>query len=431
MSKWLIKKGRVIDPQNNVDEVRDILIEKGKIVKVGKDLSTSKVKAIDASGQIVCPGLIDMHVHLREPGREDEETVVSGAKAAIKGGFTSVVSMPNTQPPADNASVVEMIVEKAEAAGLASVYPVAAITKGLKGEEISEMAELKGAGAVAFSDDGNSIMNAQVMRKALEYSKMLNMPLIIHAEDTNLSQGGQMNEGACSTILGLDGIPDASEEVMVSRDIILTEEMGGGIHFAHVSTEGSVELIRQAKKRGVNVTCEVTPHHLILTYEALNNYDTNLKVSPPIRTEDDVKALRKGLKDGTIDAIASDHAPHAVYEKEQEFEFAPCGMIGLETTLFLVLTELVGKKSLSLKQAITKLTQEPARILGIAGGSLSAGISADILIFDARAKRRIDVNSFESKSKNSPFDGWEVKGALSYVFKEGKLVWDKGQLSEK
>lgn len=429
MSKILIKNGRVIDPANNINGTKDILISNQKISKVGKSITDKSAKTIDAKGKIVAPGLIDMHVHLREPGREDEETVESGSRAAVKGGFTTIASMPNTEPSVDTVSVVEMIIDKAKEVGLASVLPVAAITKNREGKEISEMADLLNTGAVAFSDDGNPVMNSELMRRALEYSKMFDKPIIIHAEDDTLSERGQMNEGAVSTVLGLKGIPNAAEEVIVARDIILAEEMGGKVHFAHVSSKGSVELIRQAKKRGLDVTCEVTPHHLIFTDEALKGFDTDLKVNPPIRSQEDRKALRKGLSDGTIDAIASDHAPHASFEKDQEFELAPFGMIGLETTLPMLLTELVNKDGISLIKIIEKLTQRPAEILGIEAGNLSEGSKADIVVFDPKAETKVDASSFESKSRNTPFDGWKASGMVDYVIKNGKVVLNKGKIT--
>ncbi|MDP3013947.1 MAG: dihydroorotase [Candidatus Subteraquimicrobiales bacterium] len=427
MPKILLKNGRVVDPLNKVDDVLDVFVENGAIKQIDKNISASADKVIDVADLIVCPGLIDMHVHLREPGREDEETIESGTKAAVKGGFTCVVCMPNTDPVADSAPVVEYVKEKTQTEGLVRVLPVGAITKGLKGKELAPMAELMDAGAVAFSDDGESIMDAEVMRRALEYSIMLNTPIIVHAEDKKLSANGQINEGLYSTMLGLKGIPTAAEEVMVARDIILAEMTGAKIHIAHVSTAGSVELIRGAKERGVNVTCEVTPQHLILTEAMTETFDTNYKVNPPLRSEVDVLALREGLKDGTIDVIASDHAPHALHEKEREFQLAPFGIIGLETTLSLILTELVKAREFSLYSVVEKLTVNPAKILGLDLGSLSIGSPADIMVFDPNVKVKVDVNSFESKSKNSPFGGWELYGVTRYVLVGGNLVLEEGK----
>ncbi len=426
MSKVLIKGGRVIDPLNRIDDIRDVLIENGRIKKVDKGISVSADKVINADNLIVFPGLIDMHVHLREPGREDEETVETGTRAAVKGGFTTVACMPNTEPVADSAAVIEYIKEKARSKALARVLPIGALTKELKSEELSPMNELIEAGVIAFSNDGESVMDAEVMRRALEYSKMFDVPVIVHAEDKRLSVDGQINEGLYSTVLGLKGIPAAAEEVIIARDLILAKMTGAKIHFAHVSTRGSVELIRRAKEEGINVTCEVTPHHLTLTDAMIESYDSNYKVNPPLRSEIDVLALREGLKDGTIDAIASDHAPHALHEKEREFQFAPFGIIGLETTLPLVLTELVEARELSLLSLVEKLTINPAKILGLDLGTLSEGSAADITIIDNKAKVKVDVNSFESKSKNSPFRDWELTGLVKYVLVNGKLVLEIG-----
>ncbi|MEW6189105.1 MAG: dihydroorotase [Actinomycetota bacterium] len=430
MSKVLIRGGRVIDPANEVDATFDILVENGRIMSIAENLAVKNAEIIEARDMIVTPGLIDIHVHLREPGREDEETIRTGTRAAIKGGFTSVACMPNTNPVADTASVVETILEKSREEGIASVFPVAAITKGLKGKELAEMGELVKAGAVAFSDDGESVMNAEVMRRAFEYSRMFNIPLVAHAEDKNLSSHGQMNEGFYSTLLGLKGIPAAAEEVMVARDIILAGVTEGRLHIAHISTEGSVALIRMAKKAGIRVTCDVTPHHLVLTDEVLMNFDTNFKVNPPLRSQRDVQALLEGLSDGTIDAIASDHAPHALHEKEREFDRAPFGIVGLETTLPLMLTKVVETGVLDLPRLIAKLTINPANTLGIRKGSLSIGSDADITIFDHKAKLKVDINRFESKSKNSPFHGWELNGIVKYVLVAGEIVIREGNIVE-
>ncbi len=426
MSKVLIKGGRVINPLNRVDDIRDVLIENGRIKKVDKGISVSADKVINADNLIVCPGLIDIHVHLREPGREDEETVETGTRAAVKGGFTTVACMPNTEPVADSAAVIEYIKEKARSNALARVLPIGALTKELKGEELSPMNELIEAGVIAFSNDGESVMDAEVMRRALEYSKMFDVPVIVHAEDKQLSVNGQINEGLYSTVLGLKGIPAAAEEVIIARDLILAKMTGAKIHFAHVSTRGSVELIRRAKEEGINVTCEVTPHHLTLTDAMIESYDSNYKVNPPLRSEIDVLALREGLKNGTIDAIASDHAPHALHEKEREFQFAPFGVIGLETTLPLVLTELVEARELSLLSLVEKLTINPAKILGLDLGTLSEGSAADITIIDNKAKVKVDINNFQSKSKNSPFHGWVLNGKVSCLIANGKVVVEDG-----
>lgn len=428
MSKLCIKGGKVVDPANKVDAVVDVLIENKKVAAVGKDIEYKEAQVIDASGMIVTPGLIDMHVHLREPGREDEETIVSGTRAAARGGFTSIACMPNTNPVADTASVVEMILEKSKEEGIVNVFPIAAITKGQEGAELAEMGDLIKAGAIGFSDDGKSIMNARIMRRAFEYTKMFDRPLILHEEDTNLSSSGQMNEGYYSTLLGLKGIPSAAEEIMIARDLKLAELTGSRLHITHVSTSGSVDIIRKAKKSGIGVTCDVTPHHLVLTEEALLDYDTRCKVNPPLRREEDIRALRKGVQDGTIDAIASDHAPHAQHEKEREFMYAPCGLIGLETTLSLLLTKLVETGELSLPQLISKLTYNPAGILGISGGNLSPGTQADVLVLGYKDKVKVDIKEFESKSRNCPFDGWDLQGMPRYVLVGGKIVVENAKV---
>lgn len=428
MSSLLIKGGRVIDPAQKIDQVADLLIEDGKIASLGKNIKSSKAKTIEAKGMIAIPGLIDMHAHLREPGREDEETIASGLRAAVAGGFTSVCCMPNTKPPIDNASVVEMVLEKATEANKASLFVVGAITKNRRGEEISEMADLIKAGVVAFSDDGNCVSQSNVMRRALEYSKMFEVPLIAHAEDKSLSALGQMNEGFYSTLLGLKGMPKEAEETIVARDLILTELTGGKVHFTHLSSKGSVELVRQAKKKGLRVTTDVTPHHLVLTEEALSNYDTNLKVNPPLRSKQDREALIEGLRNGTIDAIATDHAPHSLEEKEREFDSASFGMIGLETALALVLTELVDKNKLSLSQAIAKMTTNPAKILNLLKGTLTKGKAADITIFQPSAEFEVKAEEFKSKSINSPFVGWKLKGKVEYVLVGGRLVVKEGKI---
>ncbi|NCO65860.1 MAG: dihydroorotase [Candidatus Aquicultor secundus] len=421
MSRYLIQGGRVIDPANNIDDTLDVLIENGKIEAVGKHLAAD-AEVIDASGMIVAPGLVDMHVHLRDPGRTDEETVETGLRAAAKGGFTSIACMPNTDPVTDSASVVEYIQRQAKDAGFGNVFPIGAITHGLAGERLSEMGELIQAGAVGFSDDGKCVMNSQLMRRALEYTRMWGKPVISHAEDELLARNGQINEGYWSTVLGLKGIPSAAEEVIIARDIILAELTGGKLHIAHLSTAGSLDLVKRAKEHGVNVTCEVTPHHLILTDENLQGYDTNFKVNPPLRTAADIEALRKGLKDGIIDAIASDHAPHARHEKEMEFDYAPFGMIGLETTLGLILTELVDGGVLSLGGAIAKMSAGPSRILGIPKGSLGIGGDADLIVIDTNAILEVSANKFESKSINSPYVGRTLKGVVKDVFTAGEPV---------
>ena len=420
-----ITGGRLIDPETGIDRIVDIFIRDGVIKKTEK--TKAKIKAretIDAKGKIVVPGLIDMHTHLREPGREDEETTYTGSCAAVAGGYTSVCCMPNTQPPIDNQETVKFIHQRAKDAKC-KIYCIGCITKGQKGEELTEIFDLVQAGVVAISDDGMPVSDSQVLRNALEYSRMFDLPLISHCEELNLSAGGVMHEGYVSTTLGMCGIPSIAEETIVGRDIRLAEFAKARIHIAHVSTEGSVDLIHQAKKRGVKVTCEVTPHHFTLTDEIIRTFDTNAKVNPPLRTKRDVEAIKRGLKDGTIDCIATDHAPHSVEEKEVEFDAAPFGMVGLETALGLVITELINKKVLSWTQAIAKLTINPARILNLKEGRIEKKFPADITIIDPKASWIVDPSKFQSKSKNSPFGGRKLQGKVRYTIVNGKVVYGR------
>ncbi len=416
----LIKNGHIIDPANKVDEKLDILVSEGKISRLGKpgSIPANGAHVIDAAGKLVVPGLIDMHVHLREPGFEYKETISTGTAAAKAGGFTSVCCMPNTNPINDNRSVTEFILSQARFAA-ARVYPIGAITKGSKGEELAEMAELHSAGCRAISDDGKPVANAAIMRRALEYSKIFDMLVISHCEDSALAAKGVMNEGIVSTELGLRGIPRAAEDVMTSRDISLAELSGGRLHIAHVSTAGAVRMIRDAKSRGVKVTAETCPHYFSLTEEAVRGYNTMAKMNPPLRTSDDVVALKEGLKDGTIDVIVTDHAPHAADEKAGEFAYAPFGIVGIETSLVLTL-KLVDEGVLSIAEAIRKLTAQPAAILKIDKGTLSAGSDADITIIDLSEEWVVDSSCFKSKSKNTPFNGWKLKGRAVQTIVGGK-----------
>lgn len=425
MTTLLIKNGRVIDPANKIDKITNVFVKDGKINAVSNK-SFNADEIIDAKGLIVTPGLIDMHVHLREPGKEDEETIASGSNAAINGGITSVACMPNTDPPIDNEASAEFVYLQAKRSGKANVFPIGAITKGRKGEELAEIGQLARGGAVAFSDDGDPVRSAEVMRRGLEYTSMFNKTIISHCENQGMTKDGMMNEGLISTLLGLHGMPSVAEEVMVYRDIALAHFTGGRVHIAHISTAIAVELVRRAKKDGLKVTAEVTPHHITLTDEAIKSvnggFDANLKMNPPLRTEDDRKALLKGLKDGTIDAIATDHAPHSPEEKDVEFDAAPFGVIGIETLLPIVITELVHKKVLTLSQAIAKITINPALILGIPKGTLSVGREADITIIDINKQWTINPDEFKSKSRNSPFAGWKVKGKAIKVIVGGQIV---------
>ena len=378
---------------------------------------------VDARGKVVAPGLIDLHVHLREPGREDVETVATGARAAAAGGFTAVCPMPNTDPVTDNQAAVGFIVKQAQAAGAARVYPIAAISLGQKGQQLAEFGELVGAGAVAVSDDGHPVVSSHLMRMALAYARTFDIPVADHCEDPTLKANGVMHEGLVSTRLGLRGIPAAAEEIMVARNLLLAELTGGHIHLCHMSTRGSVELIRRAKEKGVRVTAEVTPHHLTLTDEACEGYNTNAKMNPPLREAADVAALRAGVKDGTIDVIATDHAPHHYDAKEREFDDAPFGIIGLETALGLGITELVRGGVLTLAELIDRMSTAPARAFHLPGGSLKRGGPGDVVIFDPEARWRVDPDRFYSKSRNTPFAGRELAGRVVRTFVAGLTVF--------
>ncbi|MCP4717026.1 MAG: dihydroorotase, partial [Deltaproteobacteria bacterium] len=408
--KLIIKNGRVIDPVGGIDEQLDILAEDGRICQVAKDIPRpDDAEEIDAAGRIVVPGLIDMHTHLREPGEEYKETILTGAQAAAAGGFTTIACMPNTKPVNDSESVTRFIIEQARRDACVNVLPVASITQGLLGEAITEIGGLKEAGAVALSDDGTTVRSAEVMRRAMEYARTFEMPIICHCEDLDLALGGSIHEGKVATLLGLRGIPAASEEVIIAREILLSELTGHPVHIAHVSTVGSVRIIRQAKANGIQVTAETAPHYFSLTEEAVMGFDTATKVNPPLRSEADRTAIREGLRDGTLDVIASDHAPHSTLEKDVEYDKAAFGMVGLETSLALTL-QLVAEKVLTLNQAIEKMTVNPARILRISKGTLAPGVDADITLIDTGVPYTVDRASFRSKSSNSPFLGRHFTG---------------------
>jgi dihydroorotase len=379
---------------------------------------------LDARGKVVCPGFVDLHVHLREPGREDMETIATGTRAAARGGFTSVCCMANTAPVNDNQSVTDFILDRARRDGAAHVFPIGAITKGQRGEELAEIGELVGAGCVAISDDGHPVMNAELMRRALEYSTLFRIPVIQHAEDTHLTGKGVMHEGRVSTELGFKGIPAASESVIVARDLLLAELTGGHYHVAHVSTAEAVHLVREAKRKGLSVTCEAAPHHFALSDEAVKSFDTNTKMSPPLRSTRHVEAVKAGLADGTIDAIATDHAPHTIQDKEVEFDYAANGVIGLETAFGLTISVLVEGGVLTLERAIARLTADPARIFGLAKGTLSVGADADVTIVDPAREWVVDIAQSASKSRNSPFHGWKLRGQVLATIMGGKIVWE-------
>ena len=421
----VVQNGTVIDPVNGLEANLDLLTEEGVIRELGQPGGFASVEAqrIDASGCVVAPGLIDMHVHLREPGYEYKETVLTGTQAAVAGGFTAVACMANTNPVNDNGAVTRFIVEQARSVGLARVFPIGALSKGLHGEELAEIGEMIEAGAVAISDDGRPVMDANLMRRALEYCSMFDVPISVHEEDLHLSSGGSMNEGPTSVRLGIRGVPSVAEDVMVARDIALARLTGGRVHIAHISTRRAVDSVRQAKAEGLAVTTEVAPHHFTLTEEAVEGYNTNAKMSPPLRLADDVAAMKEGLRDGTIDAIATDHAPHHRDEKEVEFDQAAHGVTGLETALSLTL-RLVQDGVLPLSEAVQKLTMNPARILGLPYGTLSVGRPADLTLFDTQASWQVKPLASRSRSQNTPFAGWELTGKVRLTMVDGRIVYD-------
>jgi dihydroorotase len=424
VTQLLIRGGRVIDPASGRDELADVLLAGGKVEAVGRGLGTPDgAETIEASGLVVAPGFIDLHTHLREPGQEELETIATGALSAVAGGFTAVCAMPNTDPVCDNQGVVGFVVSQAQRAGKARVYPIGAISLGQKGQQLAEFGELVGAGAVAVSDDGHPVMSSHLMRTALEYAKVFGIPVADHCEEMSLAEGGAMHEGIVSTRLGLKGIPSAAEEIMVARDILLAELTGGHVHLCHMSTRGSVELIRRAKDAGLRVTAEACPHHFTLTHEACDGYNTNAKMNPPLREDADREAIREALRDGTIDAIATDHAPHHYDAKEREFDQAPNGIIGLETAFPLANTELVGSGLLTLQQLVERMSTVPARIFGLPGGSLAKGAPADVVVIDPQVEWSVDPASFRSKSRNTPFGGREVRGRAVATIVRGHIVF--------
>ncbi len=422
--RTLLKGGRVVDPSQKLDRVADVLLEDGKVVAIGGDAASAEgAEMVDCAGMVVTPGLIDVHVHLREPGGEHKETIATGAASAAAGGFTAVCAMPNTDPPIDDPAGVGFVIAQGRKAAKARVYPVGCISVGRAGERLALVGEMVEAGAVAITDDGSPVMDSGLMRMALEYAKGFGIPVADHPEDVGLSRDGHMNEGIISTRLGLGGKPNASEDIHIVRDLLLAELTGGHIHLQHVSTRFGVESIRQAKARGVHVTAEASPHHLVLTHEAVEGYRTEAKMNPPLRAEEDVAAVRAGLADGTLDTLATDHAPHHYDEKEAAFADAPNGIVGLETALGIVLTRVVAEGVIDLPTMVDRMSCQPARVFNLPGGTLAPGSVADVTVFDPEAVWTVDPKAFLSKSRNTPFAGWELKGRPVRTIVDGRTVW--------
>ncbi len=425
MTNLLLKNGRVVDPSNGLDTDADILIEQGTIAEVGPQLSAEGADTLDVTGCIVSPGFVDMHVHLREPGFEYKETIESGVRAAAAGGFTGIACMPNTDPINDHRAVTELILERATAAGPVHVYPIGAVSVGQRGEALAEIGELVEAGCVAISDDGYPVATAQLMRKALEYSQLFDIPVIDHCEEVSMTHGSVMHEGRVSAELGLRGWPAAAEEITVSRNLIVAAAVGGKLHLAHLSTAGSMQLVREAKRRGSSATCEVMTHHFSLTDEAVRGFDTNTKMNPPLRSEEDRQALLEAIADGTVDVIATDHAPHHADEKLLEFDHAPFGIVGLETAIPLACTHLVHTGVIDTPRLIELMAINPARILGVDHGGLRAGAPADVTVIDLQMEREVAASEFCSRSRNTPFDGVALRGWPVATVVAGQVVWDR------
>jgi len=421
--KLIIRSGLVVDPSQSLESVCDLLITDGIITDIAPRIETPEARVLDARGCVVAPGFIDLHTHLREPGGEEAETIETGTRAAARGGFTSVCAMANTNPVNDNAAVTRFVREQAQSRGVVNVFPIGAITQGLRGEALADIGEMHEAGIVAISDDGQPVMNAQIMRRAMEYARQLSLPVIDHCEDKNVSAAGVMNEGYWSTLLGLKGISWAAEALHVARDILLAELTGAHVHIAHVSTAQSVRLIREAKRRGIHITCEVTPHHFTLTEEAVGTYNPHTKMNPPLRTGEDVEALLEGLADRTIDAIATDHAPHPDHEKMREYDAAPFGVVGLETAVSLALDRLVHSRRIGWRRLVELFSTAPAAILKLPRGTLRPGAVADITILDPHRRVVIDSRQFHSKSRNTPFEGWDLTGSVRATLVAGKIIY--------
>jgi dihydroorotase len=425
VSRLLLKGGRVVDPRRKVDAVLDVLLVDGLVAEVGKKVSPRGAQVLEMKGLVVCPGFIDLHTHLREPGREDKETIATGTRAAAAGGFTAVCAMPNTDPVNDHAGITRAILEKARSEGVVRVYPIGAITRGSKGEELAEYGDLRDAGCVAVSDDGRPVASARVMRRALEYARAFDLTVIDHCEEPTLFEKAAMNEGPVSTLLGLRGVPAAGEAIIVERDVMLAELTGGKVHIAHASAAASVDAVRRGKARGVRVSAEATPHHLLLVDQLVkdNAYDTATKMNPPLRSEHDRQALLAGLADGTIDCIATDHAPHTVDDKKVEYDQAAFGIVGLETAVALCLDRLVGKGLLTLPRLVALLSANPARVLGLPGGTLAPGAPADVTVLDLKHRRQVDPGRFQSKGRCTPFAGWNLKGWPVMTIVAGQVAW--------
>ncbi len=428
MSALVVKGGRVVDPAQDWDGPAEIRIEDGRVSAFGRRVNAKGASVVDASGRVVCPGFIDLHTHLREPGREDKETIASGTRAAAAGGFTAVCAMPNTEPVNDTAGITRAILERARTDGAVRVYPIGAITRGSRGEELAEYGDLRDAGCVAVSDDGRPVASARVMRRALEYSQAFGLTVIDHCEEPSLTEKAPMNEGPVATLLGLRGWPGAAETIMVERDIALAELTGGRVHIAHISTAGAVDAVRRGKARGVRVTAEATPHHLLLTDQVVKDteYDTSTKMNPPLRGETDRRAVVEGLRDGTIDCIATDHAPHTVDDKKVEFDQAAFGIVGLETAVALCLDRLVRPGLIGLPRLVELLSTNPARVLGLPGGSLAVGSLADVTILDLARERAVDPARFHTKGRNTPYAGWTLRGWPVATIVGGTIAWQDG-----
>ena len=417
----------MVDPAQRLDARRDVLLEDGRVARVGTKLTGRGAQVVDAEGLVVCPGFVDLHVHLREPGREDKETIATGTRAAAAGGFTAVCAMPNTSPVNDNSGITRFILDQARRAGVVRVYPIGAITRGSQGEELAEYGDLKESGCVAVSDDGRPVASARVMRRALEYALAFDLPVVDHCEEPTLSDRAAMSEGPVATLLGLRGAPAAAESIVVERDVQLAELTGGRLHVAHLSTAAAADAVRRGKARGVRVTAEVTPHHLLLTDQAVkdSDYDASTKMNPPLRAEADRRAMVEALRDGTIDAIATDHAPHTVDDKKVEYEEAAFGVVGLETAVGLCLDRLVGPRLLTLPQLVGLLSTRPTRAFGLPGGTLARGSPADVTVLDLDRTRKVDPARFQSKGRHTPFAGWTLKGAVVMTIVGGQIVWQE------